>query len=258
MTKRREQELERQEHQGTVRSALSAWQDQLTGADSKPSERHAHAVDPEQTLYYATTKGLRSIPYIVLSNTSIDEASALYLSYLLANHHLPDKLLSRVPPAKAGSHAQQLASYDVETQCRGVIYLPNSKLSNSASKVMDLAEDARCNLLNPTSATNGSLDQDHHREGTQSKGTMPGRRRRSSHMTEEKTRESIVADLDHARSRLQGNVIETLGHASNDLWRVALKMLPISRIMQPQVVKEASSPMPPSTACMRPMSRTRR
>lgn len=175
----------------------------------------------------------------------MDETSALYMSYILANHHLPDRLLARVPPAKAGSSAQQLASYDLESPCRGVVYLPNSVLGNAASKVMTLAEDARSNLLAPTSVAAAIIQKDRQGVTTQAKATTPGHRRNRSRMTEDEARESLTADLDHARSRLQGNVIEASGHASNDLWRVALRMLSFSRILQPRAAKAPSPVLSP-------------
>ena len=209
-------------------------------AGPKSAERSSHSVDSEQMPYYATTRGLRSVPYIIICNTSMDETSALYMSYILANHHLPDRLLARVPPAKAGSSAQQLASYDLESRCRGVVYLPNSGLGNAASKVMTLAEDARSSLLAPTSVAAAIPQQDRQVGTTQAKATTPGHRRNRSQMTEDEARESITTDLDHARSRLQGNVIEASGHTSNDLWRVALRMLALSRMLQPRTTKVPS------------------
>ena len=170
----------------------------------------------------------------------MDETSALYMSYILANHHLPDRLLARVPPAKAGSSAQQLASYDLESPCSGVVYLPNPGLGNAASKVMTLAEDARSNLLAPTSVAAAIPQQDREGGTTQAKATTPSHRRNRSQMTEDEARESITADLDHARSRLQGNIIEASGHTSNDLWRVALRMLPLGRMIQPRTTKVPS------------------
>ena len=167
----------------------------------------------------------------------MDETSALHLSYILAYHHTPARLLTRVPPAKAGLHAQQLVLYDSETRCRGIIYLPNSTLSNAANRVLELAEKVRNDTWN---SSRSSKDDDgcvnelctDGTSGLISKAAI--HRRQSSTTTCEETHESIASDLDRARSRLQGNALESASHRSNDLWRTALKMLSISRNIQLQ------------------------
>ncbi|KAL9131214.1 MAG: hypothetical protein Q9217_000816 [Psora testacea] len=181
----------------------------------------------------------------------MDEFSALHLSYILANHHPPNQLLIRVPPAKAGPHAQQLSAYDSETKCRGIIYLPNPTLSNAANKVLELAEKVRDGLQG-SSASNNIEEQNVDEDGANSidRETFHAadHRRRSSTKIDEETHESMVADLDRARSRLQGNAIECVGHRSNDLWCMALKMLATSRNIIPQTASDpAPSPEPPRT-----------
>ena len=163
----------------------------------------------------------------------MDDKSALQLSYILAIHQTPDRLLARVPSVKAGTHAQQLAAYDNETQCRGVIYLPNPTLSNTAARVLGLAEKVRDGLHDGASPSN---DTWHIIDGTRQAFTQ---RRRGSTVAPEETHESLATDLDRARSRLQGIVIESHGHRNNDLWRTAFKMLTMSREIRPQKVNDA-------------------
>ena len=185
------------------------------------------------------------MPYIVLSKTSIDDTSALHLSYILANHHTPDWLLSRVPPAKAGAHAQQLLAYDSDTVCRGIIYLPNETLSNVASRVLDLAEKARGSLQGSSKETQGQIDVGNKNDVADGLTRSPvyGHRRRSSTLAGDETQETIAADLDRARSRIQGNTIEYLGHQFHDLWRLSFNMLSIGRIIQPQIATDLSQPL---------------
>ncbi|KAL9104186.1 MAG: hypothetical protein Q9163_000838 [Psora crenata] len=213
----------------------------------KPAERSGtSAAEADKYPLYATAKGLRSIPYIVLSDTSMDETSALHLSYILANHQPPNRLLARVPPAKAGPHAQQLLAYDNETRCRGIIYLPNPTLSNAAQKVLEIAETVRDGIQDTATPSSGD---ERGAEKQVPSGTneetyhITGHRRRSSINIDEETHQSMASDLDRARSRLQGNAIERAGHRSNDLWRVALKMLAISRDIRHQT-RNTSPPRP--------------
>ncbi len=117
-------------------------------AGSKSPERAGlPPSQPGSPLVYATTQGLRSVPYIVLSDSGMTETGGLHLSYILECHHVPERLLTRVPQAKAGAPAQQLLSYD-ESQCRGIIYLPNPLLGSAGHKVLELAEVMRDSYLN--------------------------------------------------------------------------------------------------------------
>jgi hypothetical protein len=57
--------------------------------------------------------------YIVFVNTSMRDTCALHLSYVLANHSLPEQLLPYVPAAKAGPSTQQLEAYNTISDCQG-------------------------------------------------------------------------------------------------------------------------------------------
>lgn len=201
---------------------------------------------------YTTAQGLRSIPYIVLSDTSMTETGALHLSYILACHTSPEFLLTRVPPAKAGPPAQQLTSYD-GTDCRGIVYLPNSLLSNAGQKVLELAETIRdshldCvdnSMVEATSELSitppKSSTASRRASGVRSVPTLGGRsrRRRSTASTGANNQDTLLGnELDRARSRIQCNALQDAGPQSNDLWRSALRMLSLARQIRPQTRKD--------------------
>lgn len=166
---------------------------------------------------YATTRGLRSVPYIVLSNSDMTETGALHLSYILEVHHVPERLLTRVPHAKAGAPAQQLLSFD-ESPCRGIIYHPNPLLGSAGHKVLELAEVMRDRQLDYAGDDLGN-------------------------------------ELDRARSRIQGTTLQRAGPQSNDLWRAAFKMLSLGREIRPQTRNEPP-PRPPVAKSKAPIVRT--
>lgn len=196
---------------------------------------------------YASTRGLRSVPYIVLGNTAMTEACALHLSYVLVSHNFPEQLLARVPPVKAGPPQHQLEVYDITSGCQGLVYLPNDKLGIAGLRVLELGELVR----------EGFLDEASHEEihGEFETTTKParalrrvsdvrpspsfsatsGRRRSATSVTgseyDGRSSNSATAstELDRARSRIQGNVLRDFGAPSVDLWRVSLKMLTLSR-----------------------------
>ena len=193
---------------------------------------HAEPLD-----IYITTKGLRSVPYLILSNTGMTEACALQLSYVIGSHNMPEKLLSRVPVAKAGPHTQQLLAYDSETRCRGIVYFPNSNLGGAAMKVLELAEAVREGLC-----------EDFDLDGEEGFGDLVHKpkpaengRKISDPASKYGNKICISVELDRARSRIQGNVLQEFGPGSNDLWRTALKMLTLCRNIHPVQEKKKRS-----------------
>ena len=224
---------------------------------------------PESSLLYATTRGLRSVPYIVLSDCGMTEAGALHLSYILEVHHLPERLLTRVPHAKAGAPTQQLVSYN-ESQCRGIIYLPNPLLGSAGHKVLELTEVIRDGYSNyalegfcEPSDTLITSTEKVERVSRASFGLGGGacdRRRRnfaSSGFPDQKGQgDYIESELDRARTRIQGNTLQLAGPQSNDLWRAAFRMLSLGRDIRPQTRNEPR-PRPPAPKSKAPIKTLR-
>lgn len=233
-----------------------------------PEKAGLPPAQPESPLLYATTRGLRSVPYIVLSNSGMTEAGALHLSYILEVHHVPERLLTRVPHVKAGAPAQQLLSY-TESQCRGIIYLPNPLLDSAGHKVLELAEVMRDSHLDyavddspePSKTLNMSTRRLRRASGVPV-GLGPvacDRRRRniaSIGLSDQAGQDDLMgSELDRARIRIQGNLLQHARPQSNDLWRAALKMLSLGREIRPQTRKEAP-PRPPTPKTKAPIVRT--
>ena len=214
-------------------------------------------------LIHTTTRGLRSVPYFVLRDTAMTDICALHLSYLIAHHHKPSQLLARVPPAKAGLHAQQLLEYDTQSQCQGIIYVPNATLGNTGLKVLELADTIR------DMSMDGTADEDAEGLHIPRKSSTIPRRASNFHCTaplvsSSNRRQSLTSaedilqaekaisaqnmtSLDRARSRIQGDALQEAGPLSNDLWRVALKVLCLGRDIQVQEKKEPP-PVPKAKA----------
>ncbi|KAL8989965.1 MAG: hypothetical protein Q9177_001272 [Variospora cf. flavescens] len=194
------------------------------------------------------------------------DAAALHLSYIISCHHHPDWLLGHVPPARSSHHLQQLEYYDIKTGCQGVVYLPNPGISIPGLKLLELCEGARFSLLDGADTPDAS--QTHFRRASATRKTSlthtspttasAGTRRRSTTNGEQDEltdTEAVHAELDRARSRIQGNVLRDDGVQSNDLWRTALLMLNLCRMLcplrkdeepQPQLQLASSSARPSS------------
>lgn len=215
----------------------------VTVDQAEPGSSLSHA---EPLDIYVTTKGLRSVPYLILSNTGMTEACALHLSYVIESHNMPEKLLTRVPAAKAGPHTQQLLAYDGETRCRGIVYFPNSNLGGAAMKVLELAEAVREGLCEDL-----DLDDEGFRDEIHKPKSAESVRKISDPVSKHGNKVCISVELDRARSRIQGNVLQEFGPGSNDLWRTALKMLtlcrdihPVQEKKKPSIVSERPEIMP--------------
>lgn len=216
-----------------------------------PEKAVLRPTNPESPLLYAATRGLRSIPYIVLYDSDMTEVGALHLSYILEVHHTPKRLLAWVPHAKAGAPAQQLLSYD-ESQCRGIIYLSNPLLGSAGHKVLELAEVMRDGYLDYAADEIPGPSETQFKSTSALKrasGAQPGlaadtydRRRRhtaSTGLSDQAGQEDNVGgELDRARSRIQGTTLQQAGPQSNDLWRAAFKMLSLGREIRPQTRNE--------------------
>lgn len=201
-------------------------------AEPRSSLSHAEPLD-----IYVTTKGVRSVPYLILSNTGMKEACALHLSYVIGSHNMPEKLLTRVPATKAGPHTQQLLAYDSETRCRGIVYLPNSHLGGAAMKVLELAEAVREGLCEDLDLD----DEEGFRDVLHKPKSAESGRKISDPASKHGNKICISVELDRARSRIQGNVLQEFGPGSNDLWRTALKMLTLCRVIHPVQEKKKAS-----------------
>ena len=193
-----------------------------------------------------------------MADSCINDAEALYLSYIVADHHDASHLLTRVPPAKAGPEQHQLDHYDT-TQCRGIIYTSTNTRSKNAIKVLDLAEQERRKLAEetPSDEANDLLSSliktnempehsrmvfmlnDHLKLNTHRRRTSGST---NGHMGLSGTHPKAMSDLDRARSRIQGEEMEKTGQYGNDLWRRALIMLCLCREIQYPRPKEISLP----------------
>ncbi|KAL8907007.1 MAG: hypothetical protein Q9171_006031 [Xanthocarpia ochracea] len=218
------------------------------GHDPKTSGKNQRQASlPHLAPDYFSTRGLRSVPYLILADTDLTDAGALHLSYVIACHHAPDRLLKQVPPPRPGHQAQLLETYDNESGCRGLIYLPNDNVSISGRRILELSESVRQFLLDDDRpAESPDYAQIHFGRRPSARKTsitqpspaisVSGSRRRSGTKGEQEEftgSEAIHVELDRARSRIQGNTLKELGVQSNDLWRISLRMLGICRILCP-------------------------
>lgn len=187
----------------------------------------------------SVSRGLRSIPYVILVDTEMDDTSALHLSYIVSNHSSPEQLLPQVFPAKPGAQTQLLEAYDAVPGCQGIIYRPNARLGTAGTRVLELAEQARVvdHSTNDQGPEQGSIPTNAMRElslldsDTQLMTPDTRRRRSSTNGIISSSLALRSGELDRARSRIQGDTLRDKGLSSNDLWRAAMQMLGYARVI---------------------------
>ncbi|RHZ65843.1 uncharacterized protein CDV56_108781 [Aspergillus thermomutatus] len=156
---------------------------------------------------YACTRGLRSIPFLILSNTNLTGSCAVHLSSMLSMHRNPEQLLAFLPSGK-GPVLPETAQ-----QCKGIIWLPNDGLGPNECKLLDKAELVREHKSNDDTANDELSDDD------------------DQNAAQRKLQKKL--DIEHARlaKRVCIEALKKEGIHSNDIWRVALKMMVVARAL---------------------------
>lgn len=202
-----------------------------------------HAVEAQSI--FATSRGLRSIPYIIVNNTSMTDACALHLSYVLENHNLPKQLLPYVT-AKAGALAHEYEAIDPTASCQGIVYLPNDTLGSAGLKVLEMAElvrkgaDAEESQWDASPYKSSYMPSMYPRRISDASfghiSSQSPRRRRSTlssgttiHGSHGGATPSAASELDRARRRIQGHMLKELGPQSVEIWAASLRMLSTAR-----------------------------
>ena len=189
------------------------------------------------------------MPYLIFQNTNMSDACALYLSYILTVHGSPEQLLLHVPPAKAGPPTQQLASYDVQTGCLGIVYRPNRKLGAVGIRLLELTEQLRAGFSDGSDGDNSSFGLELSPESRRTSTSTADWRRPSTWSSSSATRrtsntsssedpdqdfqgfmEKTLSSVETTRHRIQGDILREHGPLSNDMWSLALRILELGRI----------------------------
>lgn len=185
--------------------------------------------------------GLPSVPYLIFSNTSFNETCALYLSNVITCHGSPSQLRSHLPLPKPGHQLHHLEAYDKILECHGIIYYPNKDIGTAGTRVLELAELVREELSDrnseedvgdePTLQDRLKITQQALEAHSDSSPHTKSARRRSIAAINTNTLDLAgkIAELNRARSRIQGDTLRDMGSESNDLWHRSLKMLSVAR-----------------------------
>ncbi|KAH8701661.1 hypothetical protein BGW36DRAFT_423964 [Talaromyces proteolyticus] len=80
---------------------------------------------------YSCTRGLQSVPYIIISNVDMENVSIVHLSEMLKMRRTPEQLLAFLPGGKS------LSLPDPNDSFKGIYWLPNERVHQDARRVID-------------------------------------------------------------------------------------------------------------------------
>ncbi|KAE8148249.1 hypothetical protein BDV25DRAFT_141964 [Aspergillus avenaceus] len=168
---------------------------------------------------FTCTRGLRSIPYLIITNVSMKKSGAVHLASMLSMQRTPDQLLEYLPSGK-------ILSLPETNHCKSIIWLPNNDLPPYVTEFLEkspVIDDRKFQIESDDEAVNDD-----------------------SSVVELATTETIYKSDNTAQRRLQKKNsiayarltkrvrMESLredGWHSSDIWMAALKMMNISRVL---------------------------
>ncbi|KAF2478545.1 hypothetical protein BDY17DRAFT_64246 [Neohortaea acidophila] len=191
----------------------------------------------------STRCGLRSIPYISLRDIGLNDSGAMWLSYVLEDHHYPNQLLPDLVPAQSDSTPTTARAQDKGG--RGLEWTHDGVLSREGVQLLEKAEARRWQTMVEDNKMAADTD---HTDVDSLFGDGGGNRRKSSAgapltAVKEDRRTSIKSlrstdageqeanEIDSARKRLKRAIIARDGAFSVELWHAALTLVNISRLL---------------------------
>jgi hypothetical protein len=176
--------------------------------------------------------GLRSIPYISFQNIGINDAGALWLSYILEDHYYPNQLMNELNAAPATSavdaYRQGLVEGGIDwSGYKGSLGKDGLSLLNkteAARKQTTLSDTDSLLATSPMATSTKSLQPRRH-----SRVPIGDRRSSIRSIHTDDGGEHELSEVESMRKRIQRHTIEDRGVASVDLWKAALQIVTTSR-----------------------------
>ncbi|KAL4892693.1 hypothetical protein BDV59DRAFT_202440 [Aspergillus ambiguus] len=181
----------------------------------KAKNGHSHtALTVAELKHFACTRGLRSIPFLIVSGISMTNSSAVHLASMLTIQRAQEHLLDFLPGGKT------VALPDTATECKSIIWKPNDRLSAPAKRLLEVAETIG-NLKFDSVSEEDGMDHDSfddHNEETDS-------------IAQRKLQKKM--DVEHTRltKRVRMEALKVEGLHCMDLWMTSLKMMLVSRAL---------------------------
>ncbi|ODQ53306.1 hypothetical protein SAICODRAFT_70905 [Saitoella complicata NRRL Y-17804] len=183
--------------------------------------------------------GMRSIPYILLSDNEVTDVGALHLSYVLPAHPVPDQVIPHLPPLKPSHLMPTIESQgldfaneeEADAECYGVLYSPNRGISHTGWKLLEAAERFRSNggMMTCYPGGTNSPGSPLSRRTSESSASALSMNKRKESFTSQRSTGGGPVDLERLRSKIQGSAIRDQGPAVSALWIASLELLRAGR-----------------------------
>lgn len=182
------------------------------------TKHHTHT--DAELKHYACTRGLRSVPYLIVQDVGIGNGSIVHLAEMVRLHRAPENLLSFLPGGKPPSLPP------IEQGRCGIYWLPNNGLSALSHRLMKLTEEIKLSTTEVDSEDDfiedfEGLAMDLDYEEIERAQEERERRRR--------LRQKLTVNLGRTISQQRIHVLGTEGLRKSILWHCALRMLAVAR-----------------------------
>ncbi|KAA8649737.1 hypothetical protein EYZ11_009638 [Aspergillus tanneri] len=185
----------------------------------------AKANTPTELKRFACTRGLRSIPYLILSNTSITNGGAVHLASMLEIQRTPEQLLAFLPAGKI------LALPDTAQSCKGIIWKENGNLVPYAKRLLEVAEVVR-DYKAISNSDEESLDGEEDLDGTNGQNNdHHHNNHKMDTIMQWKMQNKTDIEFTRLAKRVRMEALKTEGIHSMDIWITALRMILVSRAL---------------------------
>ncbi|KAL4972548.1 hypothetical protein BDW66DRAFT_154647 [Aspergillus desertorum] len=165
---------------------------------------------------YACTRGLRSVPYFILSNLELKTSSAVHLSRMLATQRASEQLLTFLPPAKASAIPESAE------EGKSIIWQPNEGLGATAKRLLEVTES----ILAHNTKAQAQEDSD----GGLNTG-KGGEVSETDEDTKRKVQSKLALEFSRLTKRVRLEALKQEGVQASDIAITALRMMVLSRAL---------------------------
>ncbi|KAL4776525.1 hypothetical protein BDW60DRAFT_213907 [Aspergillus nidulans var. acristatus] len=165
---------------------------------------------------YACTRGLRSVPYFILSNLELRTSSAVHLSRMLATQRASEQLLTFLPPAKASAIPESAE------EGKSIIWQPNDGLGATAKRLLDVTESILAQKTK-AQAQEGSDGGDNTYERGEASETDED--------TKRKVQSKLALEFTRLTKRVRLEALKQEGVSASNIAITALQMMVVSRAL---------------------------
>lgn len=161
---------------------------------------------------YACTRGLRSIPYLIITDVSMTSSSAVQLASMLVIQRTQEHLLSFLPGGKA------VTLPDAVSECKSIVWKPNDSLTPHAKRLLEVVAAIGDLQGGSVSEDEESDDADDNYGETDT-------------IAQRKLQKKMDLEYTRLTKRVRMEALKVEGLHSMELWATSLKMMVISRVL---------------------------